>query len=82
MQINVNLSETSYKVLSYVAKYPDEWVNNFVSERIRIAIDEIISIAIKKCEENKISIPSTRDEIVDLAFEQGWLDNPANNQPI
>lgn len=61
------------KSLSYATTSQQEWIDNAVFERARIAKEEIIAICVKKAIENSISIPSTEEDIVDLAFAQGWV---------
>ena len=61
------------KALSYATTSQQEWIDNAVFERARIAKEEIIAICVKKAIENSISIPSTEEGIVDLAFTQGWV---------
>ena len=73
MNITVTLTETEYKALQYAAFDPQEWADNAVHERCRIAIDEIVKITVEKCLENGIQIPSSKDEMVMLAYEQGWV---------
>lgn len=77
MEYIVVLTETENKALAYAALSPDEWIQNAVHERCRIAIDEIVQIAVKKCLENNIPIPGTKDEIVALAFAEGWVKTVA-----
>lgn len=69
----VNLSDMQDKSLSYATTSQQEWIDNAVFERARIAKEEIIAICVKKAIENSISIPSTEEDIVDLAFAQGWV---------
>ena len=77
----ITLSEAEDKALSYVAYSQQDWIDNAVHERCRIAIDEIVKICVEKCLETGTSIPGTKDAMVDLAFEMGWVvaakDRPA-----
>ena len=41
MKISVNLTEAEAKALAYVAYDPQEWAENAIKERARIAMDEI-----------------------------------------
>lgn len=68
MEITVTLTETQYKGLQYAASSPEEWAQNFITERARIANDEIVQIAVQYCLDNGIQVPSTREEIVYYAF--------------
>lgn len=67
--ITIELTDTQYKGLEYAATSPSDWANNAVTERCRIANDEIVDITVKHCLENNIQIPATRELIVDYAFD-------------
>jgi hypothetical protein len=41
MEIKINLTEAETKALAYVAFDPQEWAENAVKERARIAMEEI-----------------------------------------
>lgn len=71
MDITITLTNTEYKGLEYAAVSPQDWADNALKNRARQAIDEIVDITVKYCLDNNISIPSTRDEIVSYAFENG-----------
>lgn len=73
----VNLTETEELALRYASVSNDEWIQNVVQNRCRIAIDEILDIAIKKCLEEKVQIPGSTEEIVSLAFEKKWVISAA-----
>ena len=67
--ITIELTDTQYKGLEYVALSPQDWADNAVTERARIANDEIVDITVKHCLDNGIQVPTTREEIVVYAFE-------------
>ena len=69
----VNLSDSQDKALSFVCASNQDWINNAVSERARLATLEIVNIAMNKCTETNTPYPSTQDEFVNLAFEKGWV---------
>ena len=69
--ITIELSDTQHKGLAYVAHSPQEWAENAVTERCRIANDEIVDITVKHCLDNGIQVPATREEIVAYAFDNG-----------
>lgn len=71
--ISIELNETELKALGVVALSPQEWVENAVKNRARIAIDEIVQICVAKCLEEQVQIPSSREEIVDLAIVKEWV---------
>jgi hypothetical protein len=67
--ITIELTDTQYKGLEYAALSPSDWAENAVTERCRIANDEIVDITVKHCLDNNIQIPATRDLIVAYAFD-------------
>jgi len=81
MNYTITLTETENKALGYVALSQQDWMDNAVHERCRIAIDDIVQLTVQKCLENNIQIPSSKDEMVDLAFTQNWIEAAANKTP-
>lgn len=75
--ITVTLTETQYKGLQYVAADPQEWTENAVTERCRIANDEIVQLTVAYCLDNGVQIPATREEIVAYAFDNGIVKTAA-----
>ncbi len=49
MNYTVTLSDAEDKALSYVAYSQQDWIDNAVHERCRIAIDDIVKICVEKC---------------------------------
>lgn len=80
MQYNIQLSAAEDAALSYVTYSQDEWIQNAVHERCRIAIDEIVQITVAKCLEAGIQIPSSKDAMVELAFASGWVKTAVEQQ--
>ena len=80
----VTLSEAQDKALSYTALSQQEWIDNAVHVRCNLAIDEIVKICVEKCLETNTQIPGSKDAMVMLAFEQGWVLTGAqrNEQPV
>ena len=75
--ITIELTDTQYKGLEYVALSPQEWAENAVTERCRIANDEIVSIYTNRALDEGIQIPATRELIVADAFTRGWVKTAA-----
>lgn len=69
----VNLSSAEDIALGYVAASQQEWIDNAVHNRCRIAIDEIVALSVEKCLAQGIQLPGSKDEIVQLAHQQNWL---------
>lgn len=73
MEYKVTLTIAEDMALSYVALSQQDWIDNAVHNRCRLAIEEIVGICVEKCLENGIQIPESKDKIVELAFAQGWI---------
>ncbi len=79
-QYNITLSGAEDKALSYAAVSQQDWMDNAIHERCRIAIDEIAKICFEQCLANGIQIPGSKDAMVDLAFQNGWVITAAQRQ--
>jgi hypothetical protein len=79
-QYTITLSDAEDAALSFAALSQDDWIQNAVHERCRIAIEEIVQITVARCLENNIQIPGSKDAMVTLAFEQGWVKTAAQRQ--
>ena len=76
--LSVNITDTEMKAMEYVAESPLAWADNAVTNRARIAIDEIVSIYTTRALDEGVQIPTTREEIVADAFERGWVKTVAD----
>jgi len=74
----IQFTQTEDLAMHYVAVSADEWIQNAAHERARIAIEEIVQIAVQKFLENNQSIPGSREEIVAVAFSNGWVKSAAD----
>ena len=74
------LTSAEDSALSYVAFSQDDWIQNAVHERCRIAMEEIVALTVQQCLANNVQIPGSKDEIVELAFAQGWVMAAAQRQ--
>jgi len=72
-KIAIELNDTQYKGLEYASVSPEDWADNAVHNRCRIAIDEIVDIYTKRALDEGVQIPTTREEIVADAFARGWV---------
>lgn len=79
-QYTLTLTSAEDLALSYAALDPQDWIDNAVHERCRIAMDDIIRTALEKSIETSTPLPTSRDEIVSMAFERGWVKTVANQQ--
>lgn len=75
--IQIELTDTQFKGLEYAALSPSDWAENAVTERARIANDEIVDIAVKHCLDNGIQVPATRELIVAFAFDNDVVKTAA-----
>ena len=71
--ITIELTDTQYKGLEYAALSPSDWVENAVTDRARIANDEIVSIYTNRALDEGVQIPATRELIVADACTRGWV---------
>jgi hypothetical protein len=78
--ITITLTDTQMKGLKYAAFSPQDWAENAVTERCRIANDEIVQLTVKHCLDNGEAIPLTREAIVTHAFEHGVVKTAAERQ--
>ncbi len=76
----ITLTDAENSALAYAALSQDDWIQNAVHERCRIAIDEIVQITVAKCLETNVQIPGSKEEMVTLAYTQGWVKTAAVRQ--
>jgi hypothetical protein len=69
----IELTNAEKAAMEYITYEPQDWVENAMKERARLAIEDIVKLAIEKYLELSISIPSSKDEIVIDAYERGWI---------
>jgi len=75
--ITITLTDTQYKGLQYAALDPQDWADNALTNRARIANDEIISMYTNRALDEGVAIPATRELIVADAFTRGWAKTAA-----
>lgn len=66
MSVNytVTLSDAENKALGYVAASQQDWIDNAVHERCRIAIEEIVNAEVQRKLAAGEAITGTKDDIV------------------
>ena len=69
----ITLSEAQEKSLLTVTQSVQEWIDNAVYERCRVAAGEIAKISLEKSLESSTALPTNLDDIVLLAFSNGWV---------
>jgi len=67
----VTLTDTETKSLEYVALSNQDWIDNAVKERARIAKNQIIALNTKHCNANSIAIAVGEDAQVEQAYTLG-----------
>lgn len=76
--ITVSLTDTENKSLEYVAVSVQDWANNALQNRARIAKEEIIAKLVTHCNENDIALAIGEDAQVSQAYDLGVVDTAAN----
>jgi hypothetical protein len=64
MEYTIVLTEAQQKALAYVAYDPQEWIENAVHNRCRIAIDEIVAAEVERITSDGGEIRGTKEDIV------------------
>ena len=67
--ITISLTETENKAMEYAAASVQDWTDNAVTNRARIAVDEICGLLMTHCNENEIAMAVGKDAQVAQAFE-------------
>lgn len=66
-QYTVTLSDAENKALGYFAASQQDWIDNAVHERCRIAIDEIVKAEVERKLAAGESITGSKEDIVNAA---------------
>jgi hypothetical protein len=69
--ITVSLTDTENKSLEYVTPSIQDWADNALKNRARIAKDEIISLLVTHCNANNVAIATGEDAQVTQAYSLG-----------
>ena len=78
--ITITLTDTENKALEYAAVSVQDWADNALTNRARIAKDEIIEKLVAHCNANGIAIATGEDAQVTQAYTLGVVDTAANVQ--
>lgn len=73
----VTLTETEQKAMEFVAADANDWIQHAIHERARLAIEEIVQIAIQNFLQVGEPIPGSKDDIVAAAYTRGWVKSAA-----
>ena len=77
-EIKVTVSDTQVKCLEYAAYSVQDWCDNAIHERARVAQEEIIAKLVAHCNENSIALAVGTDKQVAQAFELKVVDTAKN----
>ena len=70
-EIKVTVTDTQMKCLEYMAYSVQDWCDNAVHNRARIAQDEIIAKLVAHCNANDITIATGADAQITQAYSLG-----------
>ena len=75
--ITVTLTDTENKSLEYAAVSVQDWADNALKNRARIAKDEIIALLVAHCNANRVALAVGEDAQVAQAFDLGVVRTAA-----
>jgi len=76
----ITLSDAEDKALAYVAYSQQEWIDNAIHERCRIAIDEIVNAEVQRLLAAGQTISGSKEDIVNAAPIQSAAERQAEAQ--
>ena len=76
--VTVTLTNTQTKCLEYTAYSVQEWCDNAIHNRARIAQEEIIAALVAHCNANDVAIATGVDAQVTQAYSLGVVDTAKN----
>ena len=76
--ITVTLSDTQTKSLEYEAYSVQDWCDNAIHNRARIAQEEIIAALVTHCNANSVALAVGVDAQVTQAYSLGVVDTAKN----
>ena len=76
--ITVILTDTQTKSLEYAAYSVQDWCDNAIHNRARIAQEEIIAALVTHCNANEIALATGADAQVTQAYSLGVVDTAKN----
>lgn len=76
--ITVTLTDTENKALEYAAASVQDWADNALTNRARIAKDEIVAQVVAHCNANGIALAVGEEAQVQQAFDLGVVQTAAD----
>ena len=77
VDITVKLTDTQNKCLEYAAASVQDWADNALHNRARVAQEEIIAALVAHCNANEVAMAVGVDAQVAQAFELGVVKTAA-----
>ena len=77
-EIKVTVSDTQVKCLEYAAYSVQDWCDNAIHNRARIAQEEIIAKLVEHCNANSIALAVGTEKQVAQAYELKVVDTAKN----
>ena len=75
--ITVTLTDTENKAMEYAAFSVQDWADNALKNRARIAKDEIIALLVAHCNANDVALAVGEDAQVAQAYDLGVVKTAA-----
>lgn len=75
--ITVTVTSTELKCLEYACNTPQDWANNALTNRARIAKEEIIAALVAHCNANSVALAVGEDAQVTQAYDLGVVQTSA-----
>jgi hypothetical protein len=75
--ITITVTDTEMKSLEYAAASVQDWADNAVTNRARIAKEEIIAALVAHCNANEVAIATGADAQVTQAYDLGVVKTAA-----
>jgi hypothetical protein len=63
----ITLSDAENKALGFIAVSQQEWIDNVIHERCRVAIEEIVAVEVQRKLASNETISGTKEDIVNAA---------------
>ena len=76
--ITVTVTDTQVKCLEYAAYSVQDWCDNAIHNRARVAQEEIIAALVAHCNANSIALAVGNDAQVTQEYELDVVDTAAN----
>jgi hypothetical protein len=77
-EIKVTVSDTQVKCLEYAASSVQDWCDNAIHNRARIAQDEIVAKLVEHCNANDVAIATGVDAQITQAYTLKVVDTAKN----